>query len=181
MALLKYFKTTLTLWGTNHVLPSLFFIFISATLMTKLKTEKAWPEPSLVILQMTSSWKWLMIVFFLLWCDSITSPFLYWSVVLWPAARTECSWDDGVFGPCGDLPSLPESSAGVRVQLVEELQANGDPTQAGKASCEEPHNYFIKETKTGSGLWHRISTGKLFSLFYANMFSFFHEPFFFFK
>lgn len=116
--------------------------------------------------------------FFLLWCDSITSPFLYWSVVLWPAARTECSWDDGVFGPCGDLPSLPESSAGVRVQLVRELEADGDTTRAGRASCEEPHNYFIKETKTDSGLRHRISTGKLFSLFYANIFSFFINPFF---
>lgn len=122
--------------------------------------------------------------FFLLWCDSITSPFLYWSVALWPAARTECSWDDGVFGPCGDLPSLPESSAGVRVQLIRELLADGHPTQAGRASCEEPHNYCTKETKTGSGLWHRISTGKLFSLFYANMFSFFMNTFlfsFFFK
>lgn len=116
--------------------------------------------------------------FFLLWCDSITSPFLYWSVVLWPAARTECSWDDGVFGPCGDLPSLPESSAGVRVQLVRELQANRDPTQAGRASCEGPLNYFIKETNSGSGLWDRISTRKVFSLFYANVFHFLMNHFF---
>lgn len=57
-----------------------------------------------------------LILMLLYYCVSlILWPFI---IPLWPAARSQCSWDDGVSGTCRDQPSIQETSAAFRDYLT---------------------------------------------------------------
>lgn len=62
------------------------------------------------------------------WVDCVNFSDPWSSLPLWPAARSQCCWDDGVSGLCRDQPSIPETSAAFkRNRLTTKLPATTSP------------------------------------------------------
>lgn len=62
------------------------------------------------------------------WVDCVNFSDPWSSLPLWPAARSQCCWDDGVSGLCRDHPSIPETSAAFkRNRLTTKLPATTSP------------------------------------------------------